>query len=125
MKLWDLIVWNQRFKWKILCHWVFYVIKKLYFFLCMYKMYLISAEGYKNANVEFLTIKTTSEIWVKMKDVQNGLGVTNMSDLILKELYGIYKTKNPTKEEVKEYKMTEREYYETFGNLSKKELNKK
>ena len=91
----------------------------------MYKMYLISAEGYKNANVEFLTIKTTSEIWVKMKDVQNGLGVTNMSDLILKELYGIYKTKNPTKEEVKEYKMTEREYYETFGNLSKKELNKK
>ena len=50
----------------------------------MYKMYLISAEGYKNANVEFLTIKTTSEIWVKMKDVQNGLGVTNMSDLVLK-----------------------------------------
>ena len=61
----------------------------------------------------------------KNENVQNGLGVTNMSDLILKELYGIYKTKNPTKEEVKEYKMTEREYYETFGNLSKKELNKK
>ena len=36
-----------------------------------------------------------------MKDVQNGLGVTNMSDLILKELYGIYKTKSPTKEQVK------------------------
>ena len=32
----------------------------------MYKMYLISAEGYKNAKVDFLTIKakTTSEIWV-------------------------------------------------------------
>ena len=25
----------------------------------MYKMYLISAEGYENVNVEFLTIKTT------------------------------------------------------------------
>ena len=31
----------------------------------MYKMYLISAEGYKNTNVEFLTIKTISEIWVR------------------------------------------------------------
>ena len=29
-------------------------------------MYLISAEGYRNADVEFLTIKTTSEIWVSM-----------------------------------------------------------
>ena len=35
--------------------------KKIFFFLCIYKMYLISAEGYKNANVGFLTIKTTSE----------------------------------------------------------------
>ena len=90
----------------------------------MYKMYLISAERYENANVKTLPEKN-GHIWVRMKYVQNGLGVTNMSDLILKELYGIYKTKNPTKEEVKEYKMTEREYYETFGNLSKKELNKK
>ena len=38
-------------------------------------MYLISAEGYKNVNVEFLTIKTTSEIWVNMKDVGSGMGV--------------------------------------------------
>ena len=36
----------------------------------MYKMYLISVEGYRNANVDFLTKrKTTSEIWVSMKDV--------------------------------------------------------
>ena len=54
----------------------------------MYKMYLISAEGY-NANVEFLTIKTTSEICVSMKDVGRGLGVKNISDLVLKEIYGI------------------------------------
>ena len=38
-------------------------------------MYLISAEGYKNANAEFSTIKKTSEIWVNMKDVGNGMGV--------------------------------------------------
>ena len=36
-------------------------------------MYLISAEGYKNANVEFSAIKKTSEIWVNMKDVGNGM----------------------------------------------------
>ena len=41
----------------------------------MYKMYLISAEGYKNVNVEFLTVNTTSEIWVNMKDVGSGMGV--------------------------------------------------
>ena len=47
-------------------------------------MYLISAEGYKNANIEFLTIKPTSEIWVCMKDVGSGVGVKNLSDLVLK-----------------------------------------
>ena len=56
----------------------------------MYKMYLISAEGYKNADVDFLTITaTTSEIWVYMKDVGSGMGVKNTSNLVLKETYGI------------------------------------
>ena len=54
----------------------------------MYKMYLISAEGYKNENVEFLTIKTASEIWVNMKDVGSGMGVKDISDLVLKEING-------------------------------------
>ena len=58
--------------------------KNFIYFLSVCKMYLMSAEGYKNKNFDFLTIKATSEIWVKMKDVQNGLGVTNMSDLVLK-----------------------------------------
>ena len=66
----------------------------------MYEMYLKSAEGYNNANVEFLTITTTtSEIWINMKDVGSGMGVRNISDryLILKEIYGICETKNPIK----------------------------
>ena len=66
-------------------------------------MYLISAEGYNYANVEFLTIKTISEIWVNMKDVGSGIGVKNISDLVLKEMYGISETKSPTKEQVNEY----------------------
>ena len=49
--------------------------KIIIFFLCMYKMYLISAEGYKNAKVDFLTIKKTGEIWISMKDVGSGMGV--------------------------------------------------
>ena len=60
-------------------------------------MYLISAEGYKNTKVDFLTITTTSDIWVNMKDVGSGMGVKNISDLVLKEIYGICETKNPTK----------------------------
>ena len=91
----------------------------------MYKMYLISAEGYKNAKVDFLTITATSEIWVNMKDVGSGMGVKNISDLVLKEIYGICETKNPTKKQVIEYKMTEREIYKKFTNLSKEELNTK
>ena len=56
-------------------------------------MYLISAEGYKNANFAFLTIRTTREIWVNMKDVGSGMGVKNISDLVLKEIYGICEKK--------------------------------
>ena len=89
----------------------------------MYKMYLISAEGYKNAKVDFLTIKTTSEIWVNMKDVGSGMGVKNISDLVLKEIYGICETKNPSKEQVNEYKMTEKQIYKRFTNLSQEKLN--
>ena len=53
------------------------------------------------------------------------MGVKNISDLVLKETHGIYETKNPTKKQVHEYKMTKREIYKKFTNLSKKELNTK
>ena len=32
-----------------------------------------------------------------MKDVGRGMSVKNISDLVLKEIYGICETKNPTK----------------------------
>ena len=64
-------------------------------------MYLISAEGYKNASVHFLRVRKTSKIWPSMKDVHKGLGVKNMSDLILKEIYGIHETKNLTNKQIK------------------------
>ena len=73
-------------------------------------MYLISAEGYKNASVHILIKKKSGKIWVIMKNVHDGLGVKNMSDLVLKEIYGIYEAKTPTKEQIKKYKMTERNF---------------
>ena len=56
-------------------------------------MYLISVERYKNVGVECLKIKETDELWVSMKNVGAGLGVKNISDLVLKEIYGIYERK--------------------------------
>ena len=60
-----------------------------------------------------------------MKHVGSGTGVKNISDLVLKEIYGICETKNSTKERVNEYKMTKREIYKNFINLSEKELKTK
>ena len=88
-------------------------------------MYLISAEGYKNAEVHILIIKKAGKIWLSMKDAGSGMGVKNTSDLVLKEIHGVLEMKNPTKEQIKEYKMTEREIYVRFDNLSKEELNTK
>ena len=53
-----------------------------------------------------------------MKDVGSGMGVKNISDLVLKEIYGISEMKNLTKKQVNEYKMTKRETYKKFTNLS-------
>ena len=62
-------------------------------------MYLILAQGYTNANVNILKIRKTGEIWVTMKDIGDGLGVTNIPDLVLKEIYGIYEKRKLTKED--------------------------
>ena len=88
-------------------------------------MYLISAEQYKSTGVHFLRVRKIGEIWVSMKNVYKGLGVKNMSDLILREIYGIYKTKSYTKEQIKRSKMTERVIFEKHANLSEDEINTK
>ena len=60
-------------------------------------MNLISAEGYKNAGVNILKLETTDELWMKIKDFGDGLGVKNISDFVLKEIYGIYEEKQINK----------------------------
>ena len=88
-------------------------------------MYLMSAEGYKNSGADLLIIRKTGEAWTKMKDMQNGLSVQNISYLVLKGIYDIYKTKSLTKEHIKRYKMTKREIFGKFDNLNEDELNTK
>ena len=51
-------------------------------------MDLISAKANKNAKVH--TIQVQNDLWVSMKDIGNGLGVKNIFDLVLKEIYGAY-----------------------------------
>ena len=60
-----------------------------------------------------------------MKNVHDGLGVKNMSKLVLKEIYGKYGRKNLTRNETKKYKMTEREMFVKYDNSSENELNEK
>ena len=57
-------------------------------------MSLISAKGYENAGFNLLKIEETDEFWVSMKDVGVGLGVKSISDLVLKEIHGIFRKKN-------------------------------
>ena len=57
-----------------------------------------------------------------MKDVGSGIGVKNISDLVLKEIYGICETKNLSKEQVNEYKMTKKQISEKFTNLSPRKI---
>ena len=69
-------------------------------------MYLISAE-------------TKSKIWLSMKNLHDGLDIKNMSDIVLKEIYGKYGRKNLADNEIKKYKMTERDIFKKYDNLSK------
>ena len=53
------------------------------------------------------------------------MSVKNISNIVLKEIYGMVKEKILQKKQVNEYKMTERKIYKKFDNLSEKELNTK
>ena len=52
-------------------------------------MDLISAKAYENAKLH--TIQVKNDLLVSTKDVKNGLGVKNISDLVLKELMVLMK----------------------------------
>ena len=69
----------------------------------------INVEKYINAKVCTLRVGNKQLFWVRMHHVLEGMGVKNMSDLVSKEIWGIFKTKNPTKYQIRKYKRGEKE----------------
>ena len=57
-------------------------------------MVVITVENYSSAKVHTITVKNKELFWVKMIDVQNGLCVKSISDLLKKEMQVSLKPKN-------------------------------
>ena len=106
---------NKRLKTKTKCKTVkiiehFMSSKNSIFFLCMYKMVDISVEKYTNAKVRTIRVSNKKLFWVRVHDVQEGIGAKNMSDLMRKEIRGIFRTKNPVKHQIRKYKRREKNW---------------
>ena len=64
-------------------------------------MVFITTENYLNAKVHTITVKNKKLFWVKIADVQRGLGLKNIPDLVRKEMWGIYETRDITNDQKK------------------------
>ena len=62
-------------------------------------MVVITVEAYQHARVHTITVKNRDFLGVKMKDVQDGLGIRNISDLLRKEICGRFGTKDLTEKQ--------------------------
>ena len=73
-------------------------------------MVVITVQKYTNAEVHTITVRNRALFWVKMLNVQNKLGIKNISNLARKNIQGIFETKNPTKKkQIKKYKRSQKE----------------
>ena len=71
-------------------------------------MFEISVEAYAENCIHIITIHkklNKTVLWIKIYDIQDKLGVKNMSDLVRKEIMGISNTKTSTKEHKRKYKI--------------------
>ena len=93
-----------------------YRLEKIIFFVVHYKIVFITADNYADAGVHTKTVKNKELFWVKMIEAQNGLGLKNISDLLRKEMYGIFETKNISKEQKKKYIKTKNEINNKLKN---------
>ena len=67
-------------------------------------MVFITAKLYKNAGVDVIPDNETNNYFgVKMKDVENGLGIKNMPYYIRHKMCGIFETKNLTEDLKEQY----------------------
>ena len=75
-------------------------------------MVFITIESYKNDNKYYFL--------VKMKDVENGFGIKNISDLLIKQMQGIFEIKKFTKEQKIKYIRSKFEIIKKFGDKKSK-----
>ena len=82
-------------------------------------MVAITIENCTNAKVHTIKVGNRELFWMRMIDIQNGLGFKNICDLVRKEIHGIFNTNNPTKVQVKEYKRSLQEIPKTLWIILK------
>ena len=64
--------------------------------LCIYKICNVSVKTWKENSINIIIIKNEEdkrEVWIKMRDMQHKLGMTNMFDLTIKQFRCIYNKK--------------------------------
>ena len=74
-------------------------------------MVVITVENYSNAGVHTITVKNKELFWVKMIDIQKGLGVKNIPQFIRQDM--TLERKDLTKEQ-------ENKYIKSEGEISRK-----
>ena len=74
-------------------------------------MTVITIEKCKNAKVNTVKVGNKELFWIRIIDIQNGLGLKNMSDLVRKEIHGIFSTDKATNKQIKEYKRSLQEFF--------------
>ena len=84
--------------------------KKIIFFLCMHKMFKVTAETFAKNFVFVHTIKVNktdnkSVLWIQMIDIQKKLDVKHIHDLVKKYIKDKFRTNNLTDEQIKKYKI--------------------
>ena len=89
-------------------------------------MVVVTVEAYQNTRVHTITVKNKDFFWVKMKDVQDRLGIKNISDLLREEISGRFGTKDLTEKHKMKYIRSEYQITKTFkdSNLYKCAKNK-
>ena len=75
----------------------------------MYKMVVITAQKYADAKVHTISVGNRELFWVRMIDVQNKLGIKNISDSVRKNIQDIFEAKNPTEKQVRKSKRSQKE----------------
>ena len=65
-------------------------------------MVVITAEACKNSRVHTITLQKRL-FWIKMKDVQDRLGIKNISDLLRKEMWDRFNSRELTEKQKMKY----------------------